>query len=105
MQPRQVEDLAGVDEVAKRAGEGVDEARKRAGEGAKQASKGVDEIKKRAVEGAKQAGEGADEVKKRAVEGGDDFLQRASNFFECQGEKARTGTTSPSEWVSILGLI
>jgi hypothetical protein len=93
MHRRQVEDLAGVDEVAKRAGEGV----KRAGEG-------VDEFGKRAVEGVKQAGKGVDEVAKQAVEGGDDSLQRAYSFLECQGEKARTGTTFLFESVATLHL-
>jgi hypothetical protein len=53
---------------------------------------------------AKRAGEGVDEVTKRAVEGGDDSLQRASSFFQCQGEKARIGTTSFLEYASTLRL-
>jgi hypothetical protein len=47
---------------------------------------------------------GVDEAKNRAVEGGDDSLQRASSFLECQGEKARTGTASLFEYVSTLRL-
>jgi hypothetical protein len=66
MHPRQVEDLAGFDEVAKRAGEGVDE------------------------------------VKKRAVGGNNDPVERASSFLEGQGEKVRTGTTSPLEMSAVL---
>jgi hypothetical protein len=79
LHPRQVEDLAGAEDVAKRAGEGVDEV-------------------------AKRAGEGVDEVKKRAGEGVYDPVESASSFLKGQGEKVWTGTTTLFEYVSILRL-